>query len=184
MLSREQALELLKGHVNEEHLLKHSLETESVMRYLARELDQDEELWALTGLLHDLDYSKTKSDPEQHGLVAAEMLAESLPEEGLQAIRAHNGELTKVAPESRLDFALRCGETITGLVRANALVRPNRMQGMKPKSLKKKIKDKAFAANVSRERLAEHTKLDLEQGRFLQLSILAIQDIAPKVGLD
>ncbi|ACV69258.1 HDIG domain-containing metalloprotein [Desulfohalobium retbaense] len=184
MFNREQALALLKEHTSEEHLLHHALETEAVMRHLARELGEDETVWGLTGLVHDIDYAQTKETPEQHGVLGAQMVADHLPDEALQAIRAHNSEMTGVAATTRLDFALRCGETVTGLVRASALVRPNKMEGLKPKSLKKKIKDKSFAANVSRERLAECDRIGLEQGAFLQLAITAVQEIAPEVGLE
>lgn len=184
MLSRDQALNLLESHTQETHLMHHALESESVLRHLARETGADETVWGLTGLLHDIDYAQTKDTPEQHGLVGAQLLQGQLPEESLQAIRAHNSEMTGIAPATALDYALRCGETVTGLVRASALVRPDKLQGLQPKSLKKKIKDKSFAANVSRERLAECTQIGLDQGRFLQVAITALQDIAPSVALD
>lgn len=184
MISRDEALKILNSEVKEKALLDHSLETEAVMRGLAEKFSEDQELWGITVLLHDLDYPETKDKPEKHGLLSAEKLADKLPDEALQAIRAHNSEMTKVPPQSRLDFALRCGETVTGLVSANALVRPEKMQGMKPKSLKKKMKDKSFAANVSRERLKECEKIELDLNEFFQISITAIAGIAEEVGLD
>lgn len=110
MISREEALELLHEHLSEKNLIKHSLESEAVLRSLAREKGQDEDLWGLAGLLHDLDYSSIGDTPEKHGLVGAEMLEGKLPEDALHAIRAHNGEMTGVAPETDFDFALRCGK--------------------------------------------------------------------------
>jgi len=86
-------------------------------------------------------------------------------------------------PQSDFDFALRCGETVTGLIHTNALVRPTRMQGMDPKSLKKKMKDKAFAAAVNRDVIRECDKIGLELGEFFQLSIAAIDSVADQVGL-
>ena len=151
MLDREQALALLNELGPEKHLIQHALASEAVMRALARHLGEDEEVWGLTGLLHDLDYPLTHEDPAKHGLVGAERIGDRLPEEALHAICAHNGEMTGVAPSSAFDYALRCGETVTGLVVTAALVRPTGMEGMQASSLKKKMKDKAFAASVNRE---------------------------------
>ncbi|MFO8032012.1 MAG: HDIG domain-containing protein [Desulfohalobiaceae bacterium] len=173
-MTRDQAFQLLQEHCPEAQLLQHSLQTEAVMDHLARYLEQDRELWSMTGLLHDLDYAQTKDEPEKHGLLAAEMLQDRLPQQALQAIKAHNSEMNGTQPESLLDSALRCGESVTGLIWANALVRPQGMQGMKPGSLKKKMKDKSFAANVSRERIRECEQLGLELGEFLQISIQAM----------
>ena len=183
MLSRNQALERLQAAGIDETLLHHALETEAVMRGLAAKLGQDEDLWGVTGLLHDLDFPQTRDTPERHGLLAADQLEQELPQECLQAIRAHNSEMNGSQAVSSLDFALRCGETVTGLVSANALVRPEGMSGMKPKSLKKRMKDKSFAANVNRERLQECERIDLELGEFLQIAIDSIEPIADQVGL-
>jgi putative nucleotidyltransferase with HDIG domain len=182
MLTREQALELLQAHVPQKNLMNHSLESEAVLRALAREKGQDEEVWGMTGLLHDLDYPGVADTPEEHGMVGADMLEGQLPAEALHAIRAHN-DMTGIKPETDLDFALRCGETVTGLIHTAALVRPTRMQGMKAKSLKKKMKDKAFAASVNRDTIRECDKIGLELGAFLTLAIGAVAEIAPQVGL-
>jgi len=183
MLTRDEAYALLTKHVPEQNLVAHSLESEAVLAALATHLGQDAALWGLTGLLHDLDYATTKDNPARHGLDSAELLADKLPGEAVQAIRAHNAEHTGVAPQTQLDFALRCGETVTGLIHAGALVRPTRIHGMEAKSLKKKMKDKAFAASVNRETIGECQKLGLELGDFLTLGIAAVAGIAPEVGL-
>lgn len=184
MISREQALELVKTHSIDPHLVPHALETEAVMRALAIRLGQDADIWSLTGLLHDLDYSATKNTPEQHGLKSCEMLAGELPDEALQAIRAHNGECTGTMPSCEFDYALRCGETVTGLIHANALVRPEGMDGMKAKSLKKKMKEKAFAANINRDNIRECEKIGLDQGEFFTIAIEAITPLTAEVGLE
>jgi uncharacterized protein len=183
MLSRDEAHALLKEHISEPMLVTHSLESEAVLTALAARLNQDKALWGLTGLLHDLDYATTKDNPGRHGLNAAEMLTGKLPDEALDAIRAHNFEHTGFAPSSPLDFALRCGETVTGLIHTNALVRPARMEGMDAKSLKKKMKDKAFAASVNRETIGECQKLGLEPAEFFTIAIAAVAGIAGQVGL-
>jgi len=170
-------------HVPDPALQAHCLESEAVLAGLARRLGMDEALWGLTGLLHDLDYATTKDNPARHGLDSAEMLAGKLPDEALRAIRAHNAEHTGIAPAADLDFALRCGETVTGLIHTNALVRPMRMEGMDVKSLKKKMKDKAFAASVSRETIGECQNLGLEQAEFFSIAIAAVASVAGQVGL-
>ncbi len=173
MLSREEAFERLCSHKPKEHLIHHALATEAIMRALARRLGQPEDIWGITGLLHDIDYPLTEGAPEKHGVMALEMVPE-LPCEARQAIRAHNGEMTGQMPSTDFDFALRCAESVTGLVQAAALVRPDGMEGMKAKSLRKKMKDKAFAASVSRDCIAECEKIGLELGDFLELSIEAM----------
>ncbi len=182
-ICRTEALALLQSHTTEAHLIQHALAAEAVMQALAKHLQEDEKLWALTGLLHDLDYSQTATQPEKHGLVGSDMLAEKLPDEARAAIRAHNGEMNGSTPTTRLDFALRCGETVTGLVVTAALVRPTGITGMEAKSLKKKMKDKAFAASVSRENIRQCTELGLELDAFLQLAIAAMSANAEELRL-
>lgn len=181
MLARPEAFTMIKDSAPD-HLFIHALETEAVMRALASRLGQDPETWGLAGLLHDLDYPQTKDTPEKHGLITAETLAGKLPDEAVQAIARHN-EINGNQPESQFDYALRCGETVTGLIHTAALVRPTRMQGMEAKSLKKKMKDKAFAASVCRETIKECEKIGLELGEFLTLAIGAITQIEAEVGL-
>ena len=156
MISRDEALALLAENHVQAGLLQHSIASEAVMRALAREFGEDEELWGLTGLLHDVDYPATEATPEKHGLEGARLLEGKLPEEALTAIRAHNGEMTGCAPQTRFDYALRCGETITGL--------------------KKKMKDKAFAASVCRDNIRQCEQAGLPLDAFLALSIAAMRD--------
>lgn len=184
MLTHDEATNLLHKHNSETNLINHARESEAVMKALARKLGKDEELWGITGLLHDLDYTTTKENGERHGLDSVALIGEDLPEEALAAIRRHACEMNGAeGPETDFDYALRCGETVTGLIHAAALVRPTKMDGMKPKSLKKKMKDKAFAASVNRDCIRECEKINIELGEFLQISIDAISDIAPEVGL-
>lgn len=183
MLTRDAALNMLRASTPEPHLMQHALAAEAVMRSLATALDEDVELWGLTGLLHDLDYPETAEDPTLHGLNAANRLAEHLPETALTAIRAHNGEMNGTPPTTRFDYALRCGESVTGLVVTAALVRPTGITGMEAKSLKKKMKDKAFAASVSRENIRQCAELGLELDAFLKLAIEAMEARAQELGL-
>ncbi len=184
MISRDAAYALLKEKNTEGNLINHALESEAVMRGLARKLGQDEELWGVTGLLHDLDYATTNDASGRHGLDTVELLQGQLPDEALAAIRRHASEMNGAeGPETQFDYALRCGETVTGLVHAGALVRPTKIDGMNTKSLKKKMKDKAFAASVNRDCIKECDKIGIELGDFLQIAIDSITEIAPEVGL-
>ena len=182
MITRTEALELVREACPGQ-LRQHALASEAVLRALAARLGEDEEVWGLTGLLHDIDYQETQSDPALHGLRGPERLEGRLPEYALRAIRAHNSECTGVKPESALDFALRCGETVTGLIVTAALVRPTRMEGLGASSLKKKMKDKAFAASVNRETIRECAALGLELDAFLTLAIEALTPHAGELGL-
>lgn len=183
MLDRDAAMELVLSRKPESHLVNHAVQTEAIMRALAGKMGQDEGLWAVTGLLHDLDYPDTKDNPSRHGLDAVEIIGDKLPEDALHAIAAHNEEYTEVAAQSDFDFALRAAESVTGLISAAALVRPTRMEGMKPKSLKKKMKDKSFAASVNRERIRECDRFGMELGEFLQVGIAAMAGVADETGI-
>lgn len=178
MFSRNDALDLIREQNPEPHMLQHALASEAVMRELARHFGEDEALWGMVGLVHDVDFPHTKEKPERHGLMAGDLLTGKVPEEGVRAIMAHNSEYTGVVPETRLDYALRAAETVTGMVFAAALVRPAGYDGMEAKSLKKKMKDKAFAASVSRERIHECERAGLALDAFLTLSIRAIASMS------
>lgn len=176
MIERESALALLAGCDTPSSLMQHALASEAVMRALARRFGEDEDVWGLTGLLHDLDYPATAQAPERHGLETARTLAGQLPEEALAAIRAHNAEMNGAVPSTRFDFALRCGETVTGLITAAARMRPTGLEGMEARSIRKKLKDKAFAASVSRENIRQCAEAGLELDEFLTLAIEAMRE--------
>ena len=182
MLTREQGLDMLRAHNAEEHLIRHALASEAVLRSLAEKLGEDAALWGMAGLMHDLDYPRTQTQPERHGLDSALLLEGHLPEPVLSAVRAHN-ELTGTFPATPLDYALRCGATITGLVAAAALLRPTGLDGMEAASLKKKMKDKSFAASVSRERIRECEHIGLDLGDLLSLASAAMAPHASVLGL-
>ena len=184
MLSRDDALHLLKAQDPDQSLLNHAQASEAVMAALAARLSPgDGDLWSRTGLLHDLDFPHTKNTPARHGPMAVQLLENALPPQALHAILAHNQEYTGVACEAPIDYALRCAESVTGLVFATALVRPQGFDGMKASSLKKKMKDKAFAANVDRERIRECERLGLSLDEFLAISIDAMRGVACRVGI-
>ena len=184
-MDRRQALELFDRHVKAENLRKHCLATEAVMRALALHLGEPVELWGIAGLLHDLDFEETAHQPEVHGLKTAAILGETdLPADVIAAIKAHNAEGLGVPRKTKLDFALTCAESITGLVVATALVYPDKRLGsVKPKSILKRMKEKDFARGVDRSsvRLCEEIKVPLAD--FAALSLQAMQGISAQLGL-
>lgn len=177
MITREEALGLIAAENPEEHMVLHALQAEAVMRALAGRLGQDAEVWGLAGLVHDLDYPSTKDTPERHGLESAARVEGKLPEEAVRAVAAHNGEMTGVAPHTVLDYGLRCAETVTGLIHAASLMRPTGYEGLAAKSVKKKMKDKAFARSVRRENILECEKAGVPLDEFLTLAIEAMAGV-------
>ena len=183
-MEREEALGLVKQEVKNKNLIKHMLAVEAVMRRLAAELGQDEELWALAGLLHDLDYDKTVDRPEQHGLLGAEILEEmGLPEELVRAVKAHNPALG-VARESLMDKALFAADPVTGLLVAAALVHPQKkLAAVDLDFVLNRFKEKSFARGANREQIESCSELDLSLEQFLALSLEAMQAAAADLGL-
>ncbi|NQV13310.1 MAG: HDIG domain-containing protein [Parcubacteria group bacterium] len=184
-MTRDDAFALLKEHIKDEKNIFHSRETEVIMRALAQKLGENEELWGISGLLHDLDWEETQEKPEEHGKVAAELLKGKFPEVGINAIQAHNYEYNKVVErQTKLDYAVACAESITGLIFASALVHPDKkLANVKAKSIRKKMKDKSFAAKVSREMIKECEQLELSLDEFIELSLGAMQEISDELGL-
>lgn len=184
-LTREQALDLLKSKCYDEYLIKHSLASEAIMRALARKLGKDEELWGITALLHDLDFSDTKDTPSRHALETVRILGEmNFPEESIQAIKAHNAEEIGAERKSEFDYALSCAETITGLIVATALVQPEKkLEAVKVKSIMKRMKERAFARKVNREIIMECPRFGMELRDFVELSLNAMKDISGELGL-
>lgn len=177
--------ELLSSRVSDERIIKHSLASAAVLKALAQRLGRDPETWALAGLLHDLDYEQTAQDMARHGLVTAEILAKTdAPPEIIQAIKAHNAENLGLERETELDIALTAGETITGLVVATTLVYPDKkLASVKPKSITKRMKEKAFAASVNRDHIRLCEQLDIPLPEFSALAVEAMREISDELGL-
>ena len=183
MEQREFYVELLNKHVSNPKMIAHCLASEAVLRELARKFGEDEDVWGIAGLLHDLDVEITNADPKSHALVAAEMLQNILPAEAVDAIKMHNEEATGMPRTTRFQHALAAGETITGLIFATALVYPDkRIASVKPKSVVKRMKEKQFAASVNRDTIMECERIGLSLDEFVQLSLNALIPIAPTLG--
>ncbi|MFQ5535817.1 MAG: HD domain-containing protein [Gemmatimonadota bacterium] len=182
MPDRAEAVALLEEWVENEALRKHMYAVEAAVRHYARLRGADEDLWGLAGLLHDLDWEKY---PEEHPLKAVDYLREAgYPEEVLHAILAHRSEFTGVEPESELDRVLYACDELSGLVYAACLVRPNGIDDLKPKSVVKKLKDKTFAAGVSRGDVTRGLELiGLERNEHIQNVIDGLRSIAGELGI-
>jgi putative nucleotidyltransferase with HDIG domain len=170
--------------VKTENLVRHCQATEAIMRTLAGRLGHDENLWGVAGLLHDLDFESTKDTPERHGLVTAELLADQdVPQELVEAVKEHNAEALGLT-RSEFGKALSAAETITGLIVATALVYPDKkVAGVKPKSIRKRMKEKAFARNVDRSMILLCEEVGVPLAEFIDLSLAAMKDIAGDIGL-
>lgn len=184
-MTREYALELLNKHVKNENMVKHCLASEAVLAALADRLGQDGEKWALAGLLHDLDVEMTNADLKVHGLETVKILEqEGLDAEIVDAVRMHNEEAHGDKRSTMLHHALAAGETITGLIIATTLVYPDKkLAGVKPKSIVKRMKEKAFARSVNRDIIRECEKVGLELREFAEIALGAMQSISDDLGL-
>lgn len=155
------------------------------MRGLAERLGRDVEKWGLAGLLHDLDVEITNADPKMHALESAKLLEkEGVDPEIVDAIRMHNEEATGLERETEFQHALAAGETITGLIVATSLVYPDKkIASVKPKSVRKRMKEKAFAASVRRDHIMECEKVGLTLDEFIQISLDSMKKIDTVLGL-
>ena len=182
--SRTEAYELLREYNENESLIRHALAVEAVMRHIARKFGEDEDEWGVIGLIHDLDYEKF---PEQHCEKTKEILEQrGWPSEYIRAVLSHGWTIcTDIEPETRLEKTLFTVDELTGLVTATALVRPSKRLGdLKVKSVKKKWKEKSFAAGVDRsiiERGAE--MLGMELAEVIQDTIDGMRTVSEDLGL-
>jgi putative nucleotidyltransferase with HDIG domain len=190
MPTREKAWKLVNEHIHNQNLVRHMLAVEAAMRTYARRYGEDEELWGTVGLVHDFDYEGHPDlSVEGHPVVGARMLREQgWPEEIVRAVLAHAGEYTGVQPESAMEKALVAVDELTGFLVAVALVRPTKdiRDVTKISSVKKKWKDRAFAAAVSRqeiEQACEALGVDLWT-EHVPLVLEAMKGIAAELGLD
>jgi len=182
--TREEALALLKQYNKNESLIKHAMAVEGVMRYMARKRGEDEEKWGVIGLIHDLDYEQF---PDQHCKKTEEILKENdWPAEYIRAVVSHGwGICSDVKPESDLEKVLYAIDELTGLVVTSALVRPSKsVLDMKAKSVKKKWKQKQFAAGVDRSIIEKGAEmLGMELSELITDTIMGMREVAEEIGL-
>ena len=182
--TREDALELLNKYNTKEGLIRHALSVESVMGHFARLFGEDEEKWRIIGLVHDLDYEMY---PDQHCKKCVELFkAHNWPDEYIRAVVSHGwGICTDVKPESRMEKTLYAIDELTGLVASAALVRPSKsILDIKAKSVKKKFKDKRFAAAVDRDVIRQGAEfLDMDLTQLITETIMGMRPVAEEIGL-
>jgi putative nucleotidyltransferase with HDIG domain len=179
LLPRQQAIDLLHQYIKNERMIFHSLASEAVLRTVARRLGREEEKWGQAGLLHDLDVEITHADPYIHGLETARILTElGVDDDVVEAIRLHNELAANQPRTTEFHHALAAGETITGLILATSLVYPDKkISSVKPKSVVKRMKEKAFAASVKRENILECELIGVPLEEFAELAIVAMTEL-------
>lgn len=183
-MTRDEALVLLKSYVSNKNLIKHMLAVEAVMASLAKRFAADEDEWRLAGLLHDIDYDKTASDPEAHSIVGAEILEdEGLPEHVVYAVKVHN-HYHGLPRKTILDKALYAVDPLTGLIVAAALIHPDKKLGsIDTDFVLNRYKEKSFARGADRDVIASCESFGMSLDEFVALGLSAMQGIAGDLGL-
>jgi putative nucleotidyltransferase with HDIG domain len=182
-VNREESWELLREWTESDSLLKHMLAVEAAMRAYARKFGEDEERWGITGLLHDMDYEKHPTPAEHPTVGVAELERRGYPEDVRRAILSH-ADYLDVPRETPMEKTLYAVDELSGFVVACALVRPERLEGLKAKSVRKKMKQKSFAASVNREDItsgAEELGVDLNE--HIDFVVAALRERAGALGL-
>ncbi len=182
--TRDDALHLLREYNSDESLIRHALAVEAVMRHFARSFGEDPEKWGIIGLIHDLDYQQF---PEQHCAKTGEILtAQRWPAEYIRAVVSHGwGICSDVEPREKMEKVLYAIDELTGLVAATALVRPSRsVLDLEPSSVKKKWKDKSFAAKINRDVIQKGAAmLGMDLSDLFRRTIEGMKDVAADIGL-
>lgn len=183
-MTREEVLKSIEANVENKNLVKHMLATEAIMRALAKRLGEDEDEWGLTGLVHDIDVELTEGDMSTHSMLGADLARELGASETMaHAVLSHN-EAHGIPRQAKLDRALYCADPLTGLITAATLVRPDKkLAGVQAKSVKKRFKEKSFAAGISREQILSCSELGLEFDEFISLGLEAMKGISDDLGL-
>ena len=184
VMTRDEAITHLKKYVTNKNLLKHMIAAEVVMARLARHFGENEELWGLAGLLHDIDYDRTKDDPASHSKVGADILASlGLPGEVVYAVKVHN-EYHGLPRKSLMDKALYAVDPLTGLIVAGALIKPEKkLAAIDTAFLLNRFNEKSFAKGANREQIAACSELGLSLEEFLDLGLEAMQANHKELGL-
>lgn len=182
-MNKQQAEKLFEKYIKSETIKNHCLEVATIMESMAKDLSEDKEKWYVVGFLHDLDYEDPKySDLKNHTQKTKEILEEkNFPADLIKTIQSHNEEGSGVKREKQIDYVLSAADNISGLIYAYGLMRKS-LDGMKVGKLKKRMKDKHFAAKVNRDKIVDIEKADIELDKFLEVSIKAMQSISKEIG--
>jgi len=184
LVTREEALNLVKKHVSKRNVVYHMLAVEAIMRSVAKHFQEDEDQWGLIGLLHDVDYEKTEATPEKHSILAEEILKGLIPDELIKAIKTHNFRHTGIKPETRMEKTLIASDAISGLLVACALVMPSKkLADVKAETVAKKFKDKDFARGAERERILICEEIGIPREKFFEIALNGLKNTAREIGL-
>ncbi|MGQ9759894.1 MAG: HD domain-containing protein [Candidatus Methanomethylicaceae archaeon] len=183
MISREEALYLIRRYISKENNLKHMIAVSSIMKELALKFGENPIEWELVGLLHDIDFERCNGLLD-HTLIAREILQGKIDEHLIEAIMAHNFENTKVQLDNRMKKALIASDALSGLIVATALVMPSkRIAEIRKETLLKKFKSKHFAEGANRERIAFCSQIGLTLEEFIEIGLEGMKKVAPELGL-
>ena len=185
MISKVEALKILNDNIKSPNLVKHSLAVEAIMKGLAEYFKEDEEKWGILGLLHDIDYEKTKDKPEEHSLIGSQMLKEmGFEDEFTKAVLSHN-EIHNILPDSLMAKALFVSDPLSGLIVASTLVLPSKkISDLTVENVLNRFKEKAFARGANRgqiQKCDQYLNLSLEQ--FIEIALKSMQEISEELGL-
>jgi putative nucleotidyltransferase with HDIG domain len=183
-MNRESALQSVRQNIKNENMVRHMLATEAIMRALAKRFNENEDEWGMAGLLHDIDLELIGDDMSVHSKRSAEMAKDLGADNAVcHAILCHNGAHGEPF-QTLMDKALFCADPLTGLITAAALVRPEKkLSFVEAKSVRKRFKEKTFAAGANREQIAKCSELGLELDDFIALGLEAMQGAAESMGL-
>jgi len=182
MLARDEAFTLIKKYLRNDENIKYALAVEAILREMAKRLDKNEELWGLTGLLHNLDYEFTNNDPENRGTLASQILEGLLPEEGINAIKANNYLYSDYIPVTSLDKALIAAVTLTGLIFATIKSIPSKkLSDVDINVLYTRFNDPDFAPKYNRSRIKLCVDTGVEVETFLAFGLQTLKEIADKL---
>ena len=181
-MKREEALKLIRSKTKNANLIKHMLATEACMKALARYLEEDEELWGLTGLLHDLDYEETLDNFPQHGVASAKILTNmEVNAQVIYAIQAHTGQTPAKSPMAKALYAV---DPLTGLIVASSLMHPSKsLAKTDVPFIMNRFQDASFAKGANRSQIQTCTGLGMTLPVFVKVSLEAMQAIAKELEL-
>lgn len=184
---REQAFEILKKYNKEESHIHHAIAVENTMRHFAKLANEDEDLWGIVGILHDIDWEQTSDNPEKHCHLAPEILRkEGVDEDIIHAVQSHGyGICTDIEPVNQMEKTLFTVDELTGLIITAGLVRPSRsLSDLELKSVKKKWKDKAFARGVNREVIKQGAeRMGISLDSVIEETIKALRPVEKQIGM-
>jgi putative nucleotidyltransferase with HDIG domain len=183
-MNRDEALKLLKEYVKNDRLIKHCIAVGAIMKELAKELNEDAERWEIIGILHDIDYEIIEGDMNKHGILGAEILKKhGVDEEICEIVKRHNHTLFGDY-EKPVEIALQSADSVSGLIIACALVKGRKITAVTPDTVKKKFKEKSFAAGCDRNRIRMIERLGIDLQRLYEIAIRGLVNVKDELELD